>query len=313
MRRPLLALPVVLASALVLAGCAGDPATPEPSDTADARIDVCEAPGGDVVDAVEVSGEFGSAPTVTIDAPVEIAETERSVLVQGDEVAAGSLVSAAYALYDGTTGEALETVGWGEGETATYFRGAYDYLGDGFAKTLGCLGPGSRVVGVIPGAEGFGEAATQVGLDPETPLVFVVDVLGDAEWSEDLPEVGGTAEAPTVTLPATAPKPDLGIAVLEEGDGAVVGPADSVSVNYLGTAWETGEVFDESYSGGQPVTFEVGGVVQGFQEALIGQKVGSRVIVSMPPALGYGLQPGHALENYTLVFLIDIVDVAPAG
>lgn len=315
MRRPLLALPLVAASALVLAGCAGaDPSdTPSPDDTAAAQIDVCEAPGGDAVDAVEVTGDFGSAPTVTVDGPLDVDETQRAVLVEGEKVAEGALVSVAYALYDGETGEALETLGWAEGEALTYFRGGYDFIGSGFAKTLGCLGPGSRAVGVMPGAEGFGEAAAQVGLDPETPLVFVIDVLGDAEWTTDVPEVGGTPEAPVVTLPAGAPVSDLRIAVLEEGDGATVGIADEVTVNYQGTAWETGEIFDSSFERGQPATFQVQGVVQGFMQALVGQKVGSRVIVTMPPALGYADSAGHELQNSTLVFLIDIVDTAPAA
>jgi peptidylprolyl isomerase len=117
-----------------------------------------------------------------------------------------------------------------------------------------------------------------------------------------------------VTLPAVAPKADLELVVLAEGDGDVVGVADSVTVNYLGTAWETGEVFDESYSAG-PATFPVTGVVDGFAAALIGQKVGSRVLVTMPPALGYG-EAGtstNALAGKTLVFLIDIVSTTPAG
>lgn len=315
MRRTFTALPLVLASALVLAGCAGEPTTDPTDDTTDpiADVDVCDAPSGDATDAVTVTGEFGAVPTVDFTAPLAVDETERVVVEQGDEVAAGTLVTAAYALFNGTTGEQLESFGWGADELPTYFRGDYDNLGPGFAKTIGCLGPGSRVVGVIPGDEGFGDSAAQVGLDPEDPLVFVVDILGDAAWTTDLPDVGGTAEAPTVTLPAIAPITDLRIAVLEEGDGEVVGPYDSVTVNYLGTAWETGEIFDSSFERGTPATFSVQGVVQGFSQALIGQKVGSRVIVTMPPALGYGASAGHELQNSTLVFLIDIVATSSAG
>ena len=116
-----------------------------------------------------------------------------------------------------------------------------------------------------------------------------------------------------MTLPATAPPTDLRIVVLEEGDGAVVGPFDSVTVNYQGTAWETGEIFDSSFERGEPATFQVQGVVQGFMQALVNQKVGSRVLVTMPPALGYGGSPGHELETSTLVFLIDMVLTPPAS
>ena len=312
MRRSLIALPFVLASALVLAGCAGDP-EPDATDEPAAQIPVCEAPAGDAVESVEVGGEFGSAPTVEFSAPLQVDATQRTVLQQGDDAPEGALVIAAYALYNGTTGEELETYGWGGPEELTFFRGDYSNLGPGFAQTLGCLGAGSRVVGVIPAAEGFGASGAEVGLGEDDVLVFVVDVLDDTVWTEDLPEIGGTAEDPTVTLAPTAPIADLRIATLEEGDGPVVGPYDSVTVNYLGTAWETGEVFDSSFERGSPATFSVQGVVQGFKEALIGQKVGSRVVVTMPPSLGYGASQGHALQNSTLVFLIDIVDTASAG
>ena len=311
LRRTLIALPIVLASALVLASCAsGDP---EPAETDAAAIDVCATPGGDGVSAVEVSGEFGAVPTVTFDPGLVVDATERDVVIEGDEVDPGQLVSAAYGLYNGTTGDEIETYGWGEGDVATPFRADPEMLFEGFAKTLGCLGPGSRAVGVIPGSEAFGAQGEQVGIGADDVIVFVVDVLSDNVWSSDLPEIGGSAEAPTVTLPAVAPKPDLEIAVLEKGDGDVVGPADSVAVNYLGTAWETGEVFDSSFARGEPAVFSVSEVVTGFREALVGQSVGSRILVTMPPALGYAESEGNALQNSTLVFYIEIVDLNPAA
>jgi FKBP-type peptidyl-prolyl cis-trans isomerase len=311
LRRSLIALPFVLVSALVLAGCSGD-ATPDATNTDPAAIDVCATPGGDGVSAVDVSGEFGSTPTVTFDAGLEVSTTERAVVIEGDEVEPGQLVSAAYGLYNGTTGDQIETYGWGTTDPATPFRADTEMLFEGFAKTLGCLGPGSRAVGVIPGSEAFGEQGEQVGIGADDVLVFVVDVLTDNVWSTDLPEIGGTAEAPTVTLPAGAPKTQLEIAVLEEGEGEVVGPADTVVVHYLGTAWETGEVFDSSFDRGEPAEFQVSGVVTGFREALVGQTVGSTIVVTMPPALGYGGSEGHALQTSTLVFYIQIVDLGAA-
>ena len=313
MRRSLLALPLVLASALVLAGCAGDEGAPAPTDEPDAALDVCATPGGEAASAIAVSGDFGSQPTIDFAAGLTVDETEREVLIAGGEVAPGALVSVAYALYNATTGEELESYGWGAGDPATPFRADPGLLSAGFAKTLGCLGEGSRVVGVIPSDEGFGEQGVDLGVGLDDALLFVVDVLSENRWTTDLPVVGGSDDAPTVTLPSTAPKTDLEIAVLEEGDGDVVGITDSVTVHYLGTEWETGEIFDQSYTRGEPATFSVQGVVAGFKEALVGQTVGSRVIVTMPPALGYGAQEGHALQNSTLVFLIDIVDTAPAA
>ncbi len=314
MRRTLPVLPLVLASALVLAGCAGAPETDPTGDASDPVADtsVCDAPSGAAVEAVTVSADFGTRPTVEFTAPLDVDETERAIVVEGDEVEPGALVRLDYTLYNGTTGDEIEALGWEDGELPAAFRGDFDQLAAGFAKTIGCLGNGSRAVGVIPADEGFGEAGVQFGLGAEDALVFVIDVVPDLDWTTDLPEIGGTAEAPTVTLPAIDPIPDLRIAVVEEGDGAVVGPANAVVVNYLGTAWETGEIFDESYSKG-PATFSVQQVVAGFSQALVGQRVGSRVLVTMPPSLGYGNSPGHPLETSTLVFLVDILDTGAAG
>ena len=312
MRRSLTLRPVVLASALLLAGCAGDPSTQssaDPTTTPVAEVDVCATPGGDAVDAVTVSGEFGTTPV--LDYPSDLAapaETQRAIVIDGGvDVAPGTNVQIEYTIVDATTGEELETTGFGAG-TPLPVRGAVEVMGD-FAKVIGCVGPGSRVVGVMPAADS--------GAADDDVVIFVVDVVADlspVEWTTDVPVVGGTEDAPTVTLPSTAPKTDLELVVLTEGDGEVVGAADEVTVNYLGTAWETGEVFDESYSS-SPATFSVNGVVDGFSAALIGQKVGSRVLVTMPPALGYG-EAGtsdHALAGLTLVFLIDIVSTGPAS
>ena len=315
MRRPLLALPLVLASALVLAGCAGDgEAEPAPEQTTAAELDVCATAGGDAVDSVAVSGDFGTLPVVDLPASLDgVDETELAVAIEGDDVAPGTAVQAAYLMLNGTTGEVIDTYGYGEGEAPVEFRADIDVLRVGFAKALGCAGPGTRIVAVIPPAEGFGAEAVDSGVAEDDVLVFVADVIADltpAEWVTDVPEVGGTEDVPTVTLADAAPKTDLEIAVLTAGEGEVVGPADSVTVHYLGTAWETGEVFDQSYTRGEPSTFSVQGVVAGFRDALIGQTVGTRLLVTMPPSLGYGAQEGHELQNSTLVFLVDIVAIA---
>lgn len=317
MRRPLLALPLLLTSALVLAGCAADGSTESaPDETPVAEVGVCDAPSGDVVESLDVSGDFGTTPVVDFAAPLAtVDETQVAVAIRGDEVAPGTSVQAAYLIIDGTTGDLVDTFGYAEGEEPIQFRADLDSLRPGFAKALGCAGPGTRVVAVIPPDEGFGADAADSGVGEDDMLIFVADIVADltpAEWVTDVPEVGGTDDAPTVTLPDTAPKTDLEIAVLTEGDGDVVGSADSVTVDYLGTSWETGEVFDQSYARGEPATFSVQGVVPGFRDALIGQKVGTRLLVTMPPSMGYG-EAGtstHALAGQTLVFLIDIVAIA---
>ncbi|MCX6396810.1 MAG: FKBP-type peptidyl-prolyl cis-trans isomerase [Propionibacteriales bacterium] len=101
---------------------------------------------------------------------------------------------------------------------------------------------------------------------------------------------------------------ELVLKVLKEGTGAVVQSGDSVTVDYQGTNWTNGEVFDQSY-GKQPATFTTDGVVPGFGAALVGQKVGAQVVVGIPPEFGYGAagQPSAGIAGTdTLVFVIEI-------
>jgi peptidylprolyl isomerase len=305
----------VAALAVALAGCAtGEPDT---SSSPDAAGDECVG-SGSVSDAVDVSGDFGAAPTVSFDAPLTLDATERTVTIEGDgdAIERGSTASLQFTLYNGTTGDVVTQTDYStDAETISV-----DGLLPGLESTLICSTVGSRVVGVVPAAEGFGDAGNQqLGVEPGQSLVFVLDVVdlipsaADAmiEWTTDVPKVVRADDGtPTITLPETDPPTDLMLTVLTEGDGAVVGDGDNVTVDYLGMSWNTGEVFDQSF-GKTPATFATTGVVPGFGAALVGQKVGSTVLVTIPPIYAYGIDPKAAqLGGQTLVFLIDIKDSA---
>ena len=82
-------------------------------------------------------------------------------------------------------------------------------------------------------------------------------------------------------------------------------------MNYEGVNWNTGEVIDSSFDRGEPATFSTQGVIQGFHDALVGQKVGSRVVVVIPSELGYGdTGSGDLIKGGdTIVFVVDILGV----
>lgn len=104
------------------------------------------------------------------------------------------------------------------------------------------------------------------------------------------------------------PPTELVLKVLKEGTGETVKSGDSVTIDYQGTNWTTGKVFDESY-GKTPATFTTDGVVKGFGAALVGQKVGTQLVVGIPPEFGYGTagQPSAGISGTdTLVFVIEI-------
>jgi peptidylprolyl isomerase len=131
--------------------------------------------------------------------------------------------------------------------------------------------------------------------------------------TEGFPEVALADDGtPTVTIPDAAPPQELKIALLKKGDGAKVKDGANVVVHYVGINWNTKAVFDSSWSRGAPATFNTSGVIPGFTAALVGQKVGSQVIVIIPPDQGYGPagNPPDIGGTDTLVFVIDILGIA---
>ncbi|MBM9467206.1 FKBP-type peptidyl-prolyl cis-trans isomerase [Nakamurella sp. YIM 132084] len=127
-----------------------------------------------------------------------------------------------------------------------------------------------------------------------------------------MPTVSGAfGEKPTLTFPEGSP-PSLQRVVLSEGTGPMVESSDWLVTNYLGQIWG-GEVFDNSYDRGATSTFQIGvrAVVPGWDTGLVGVPVGSRVLLSLPPADGYGSagNSGAGIGGTdTLVFVVDIVN-----
>ncbi|MFY0992750.1 FKBP-type peptidyl-prolyl cis-trans isomerase [Halomonas sp. C05BenzN] len=97
--------------------------------------------------------------------------------------------------------------------------------------------------------------------------------------------------------------------VLEAGDGATPGPESSVEVHYEGTLID-GTVFDSSYERGEPVSFRVGQVIEGWQEALQLMSVGDTWEIVIPSELAYGAQgQGPIGPHETLIFKVELLGV----
>jgi hypothetical protein len=291
--RPLAALSAAALTAILLAGCSGAPeGSGTPTPDASSATDLCSvaAPEGDVASSVTVSGEVGESATAEFETPLEIESAERAIVVEGDgtEIQDGDYVSYALAVFDATSGESLQSGGFG----GAALPAMAITIGSGADQFFGCSAEGSRIVMTVPADEWC--AATEPGAD--------------------FPTVEFSAEGvPTITIPASEPPAEVQLEVLEEGDGDVVEPGDSVTVNYTGMKWSDSTVFDSSWDRGEPAEFQTTGVVAGFQRALEGQTVGSKVLVSMPPACGYGEDPaGHELGGPPLVFVVDILETKPA-
>lgn len=96
------------------------------------------------------------------------------------------------------------------------------------------------------------------------------------------------------------------------GTGQEVKAGDSVTVHYQGTLSD-GTKFDSSYDRNQPFTTQigVGQVIQGWDEGIVGMKIGGKRILIIPPNLGYGQQgAGSSIPpNATLIFQVELISV----
>jgi len=98
--------------------------------------------------------------------------------------------------------------------------------------------------------------------------------------------------------------------VLKSGTGKTPGPKDTVKVNYQGTLID-GTVFDSSIARGEPVTFQVDGVIPGWTEALQLMKEGDKYQLVIPPKLAYGTAgAGDKIgPNAVLIFEVELIDI----
>lgn len=291
----------------------------------------CPAPGGAPArsaGAVTVTGVFGSAPRVTI--PVAAAPASLSVktLIEGTGATATSAegIIGNYVSYDwsGTTSRLLGS-SFAQGRPSL-FAGK---LLPGLAAALRGQQAGSRVLAVIPPADGFGSAGNaQEGIKSGDTLVFVVDIDstfdtasvpgtqasdGGGALPAVTPPAPGSASGPTVVIPSgAAPPATLQARALIKGAGAVVAKGDDIAVQYSGYIWRTGTSFGSSWAGHAPVTVAIGEgqLIKGWDEGLVGQTVGSRLLLVVPPADAYG-SAGSARAGIkggdTLVFVVDIL------
>ncbi|CAN5407451.1 FKBP-type peptidyl-prolyl cis-trans isomerase [soil metagenome] len=316
------------ALAIALAGCAGSStATPTPSSSQSTVSAACVT-SGSVSDSVKVTGDFNAAPNVTIDAPLKLSTTQRTVITAGSGPKAkpGSIVNVSFTLYNGTTGKTVTSTGYGAGRASAITVDASQVI-SGLAKTLNCSQKGTRVVGVLPASEAFGSAgSSQLGITANQVVVIVADVISlvatRATGEVQAPPAGlptvtlASDGTPTLKIPSRYAAPTTTqIATLIKGSGAVVGATDTATIQYQGTLLRTGKIFDQTW-GKSPYTGPVNRFVTGFTKAIVGQTVGSQVIAVITPVDGYGTGGNSSAGitgTDTMIFVVDILAAEPAA
>ena len=316
MRRISAALLVPLVAGLALVGC-GSSAPADPNA------------------AVSVSGAFGKAPVVKIPASAASGKLAVSTAIKGTGAAvpSGDNVLANLAIYkwSGKTHKLLES-------TFTAFPAVVPAeIGlKGLASAIKGQKVGSRILAVLPPKYGYGTTGnSNLGVTKTDTTVWVIDLIKPfaptasatgttvSSGGGTLPTVKQAAGvAPVITVPKTAAPKALVTKTLIQGTGPVVTSKQTVVAQYVASIWRTGAVFNSTWpsstSAGLPFSFVMGGngVIPGFQKGLTGVRVGSRVMIVIPPSLGYGSagQSSAGIKGTdTLVFVVDVLAAVPAN
>ncbi|WP_244928207.1 FKBP-type peptidyl-prolyl cis-trans isomerase [Nocardioides sp. W7] len=308
LHRPLAALLPVLF--LGLAACGGDDGA-RPTDI--------EGPQG--FDAVEIAGDQGVQPEVTWKGQMEAGKLEVKTLVEGegDPVAKGDSVSTNLWIGNGFSKTEAYTTYGDEGGGAQPIAVDEEELAPIFVKALEGQTKGSRVAVVGSATEAFGEnGQPALGIGDGDTVLLIADLMADPKPvkpkrvpASQLPKVvekGGVVKRLSFQgLKEPAADGDLLRSVVKRGTGAVVTEDMTVTANYLGHVYGAKKPFDESFSK-EPVPFSLQEVVKGWTYGLSGVKVGSRVLLQIPPELGYGAQEKENIPaNSTLYFVVDII------
>ncbi|MEP6796848.1 MAG: FKBP-type peptidyl-prolyl cis-trans isomerase [Lapillicoccus sp.] len=336
------ALPQVLATAAALCltltacssgGASGGPATATPSGGVTAAAGPSfHAPLNKpadlkVLDQVKVAEtDPAKGPTLTFAAPISVTATAVKVLTPGTGATSttDSLVTVKQALYVGGTGKLVDSAYTAKSPPSVFYTSDAQTI-PGLLTALTGVQKGSRVLFAIPPAEAFGDQGqTAASIGPKDDLVVVADVIN---VTLPQPEAKGTAVAPVAGQPAVtfaggvpsiaipaAPAPtSLVSQLLIDGTGPAVSAGQSVIVNYTGVVYATKTKFDSSWDRKTHFGFptNAGAVIPGWDKGLVGKKVGSRVLLVIPPADGYAATEKQGIPaNSTLVFVVDILAAA---
>ena len=144
-------------------------------------------------------------------------------------------------------------------------------------------------------------------LDPEDPNPTLF-AMAPANNNADASALGGPMESADTRVTASG----LKITELNLGDGAEAAAGQTVVVHYRGTL-ENGKQFDASYDRVTPFSFPLGAgrVIKGWDEGVVGMKVGGKRKLVIPPDLAYGSRGAGGVipPNATLTFEVELLDV----
>ncbi|GAB3601793.1 FKBP-type peptidyl-prolyl cis-trans isomerase [Microbacterium aureliae] len=312
MRKILAASSVVALAAVGLTGCS------LPGTAGDCPRPAASAPATDLI---TVSGPVDNVPDVSVYAPFHTqatafrdVETGTGTPIRSDEQLAVLDVT----LVSGETGDLIVSTPYDGNYSSPIPLTQWTASFPGFEDALECAAEGTRVAVALAPGDIEERTAQGLGIGEDDSAVAVIDVrkvyLPHAEGGlrfnagNGVPSVVRAPDGrPGIIVPDGDAPEDLVVQTLIEGDGEEVTGDVPVRVHYTGVTWADREVFDSTWDSA-PASLTLDGVVPGFAQALEGQRVGSQVMVVIPPELGYGdAEQGAIPAGSTLVFVIDIL------
>ena len=312
LRRLPFLVPVLLTLSLGLAAC-GDEATPaEPTKKR--------------LDAVEIAGAVGEEPEVTWSSQMTAGKIESETLIAGEgaKLADGDQVLAHLWIGNGfTEAKAFST----HDEDATAELVTIDDQLPPFLAAINGATIGSRIAVTSSAEEAFGPAGNaQLGIGNKDSVLVVIDLASGIDEGPTGTRPPAPAWVPPLEFNKGAvsgfdfegvpqPTAELQKAVLFQGEGAVVETGNAIVVRYLGQVFGGKKPFDENFSTGTPTSFAIGtgAVIKGWDQTLVGATVGTRMVIAVPPDLGYGEEgnPDAGIKRTdTLYFVIDVLATA---
>ena len=296
-----------------LVGCSASPASscPSPTDSAIASV-------------VDATGDFGTAPTVTVRSPFVPSDAGTQTLIQGDGeriTSDGQLALVDVTVFDAATGEQLVATPYDSDARAATPLPRLTQAIPGIAPLLHCVAEGSRVAVAIPGDDLGQQGAMALGVNEGDGAIFVFDVRrvflpaanGADQYNADfgMPSVvrapGGQ---PGVVIPAGDAPTEVRTETIKKGEGDVVNADSSVVLHVQGVAWGAKTTFASTWKNGSPGQATVSTLPPAMASALEGQTVGSQVLIVVPAdQTEKDQQVLKAPADSALVYVVDILGV----
>jgi hypothetical protein len=280
---------------------------------------------GDASSVITAPGKLDKAPKVAFPTPLYTKTTEKSTIFSGHGAAIGSgqPVVVDVTIINATDSTVLQKTSYTAAGGSLITSGKSDF--PAVSKALVCAQVGSRIAVIgSPKDSHSGKADTANGIAKNDSFIYVLDVKSAFPAKADgavhasksgLPAVVTTASGrPGITIPKTAAPTKLTTDVLTQGSGAAVKKGHYIVVKYTGVAWtDKSTVFDSTWTTGQATVVQPGSTTlsPGLSTALVGQKVGSRLLVVIPAKLAASADGnGSAPAGETVVYVVDILGIA---